>query len=78
MSWLDHALCSMSMYQIIGHMSVLYQYLTSDHSPLSMYLNLPYTAIPKQASDDVQMSTVLQKADWGQLPVETVKLYAYN
>ena len=36
-SWLDHALCSMSMYQIIDHMSVLYQYLTSDHFPLSLY-----------------------------------------
>ena len=44
-SWLDHALCSMSMYQTIDHMSVLYQYLTSDHFPLSLYLNVPYTAV---------------------------------
>ena len=77
-SWLDHALCSMSMYQIIDHLSVLYQYLTSDDLPLSLYLNVPYTAVPKQTSDDVQMSTVLQKVDWGQLPVETVSNYMHR
>ena len=78
LSWLDHALCSVSMYQLIDHMSVLYQYLTSDHFPLSLYLNVPYTAVPKLASDDVQMSTVLQKVDWGQLPVETVSNYMHT
>ena len=56
---------------------MLYQYLTSDHFPLSLYLNVPYTAVPNQTSDDVQMSTVLQKVDWGQLPVETVSNYIH-
>ena len=59
-------------------MCVLYQYLTSDHFPLSLYLNVPYTAVPKQTSDDVRMSTVLQKVEWGQLPVETVSNYMHT
>ena len=78
MSWIDHALWSMSVYQIIDNMGVLYQYLTSDHFPLTLCLNVPYAAVPKQASDNVQMSTVQQKGDWGQLPVEPIKLYAHN
>ena len=57
MSWIDHALWSMSVYQIIDNMGVLYQYLTSDHFPLSLCLNVPYAAVPKQASDNVQTST---------------------
>ena len=48
------------------------------HFPLSLYLNVPYTAVPKQTSGDVQMSTVLQKVDWGQLAVETVSNYMHT
>ena len=71
-SWLDHALCSMSMYQIIDQMSVLYQYLTSDHFPLSLCLRVPQPVVNVQASDDEYMGASLQKVDWGQLPVDII------
>ena len=64
-SWLDHALCSMSMYQIIDQMSVLYQYLTSDHFPLSLCLRVTQSVVNVQASDDEYMCASLQKVDWG-------------
>ena len=63
LSWLGHALCSMSMYQIIDQVSFLYQYLTSDHFPLSLCLTVPQFIVKVQASYDEYMGASLQKVD---------------
>ena len=39
-SWLDHAVSSFSMHEIISEMDVLHNYLTSDHFPLSMCIQI--------------------------------------
>ena len=76
-SWLYHAVCSVSMYQIIDQISVLYQYLTSDNFTLSLCLNVPQSVVKVQASDDVCMGASLQKIDWGQLPVDIISNYMH-
>ena len=65
------------MYQIIDQMSVLYQYLTSDHFPLSLCLRVPQSVVSVQASDDEYMGASLQKVDWGQLPVDIMSNYMH-
>ena len=49
------------MYQIIDHMSVLYQNLTSDYFPLLLCLNVRQFIVKIQASDDEYMVTNLQR-----------------
>ena len=56
---------------------VLYQYLTSDHFPLSLCLHAPQPVVNVQASDDEYMGVSLLKVDWGQLPVDIMSNYMH-
>ena len=65
------------MYQIIYQVNVLYQYLTSDHYPLSLCLNVPQSVVKVQASYDICMGASLQEVDWGQLPADIMSNYMH-
>jgi len=38
-SWIDHILCSPTIDQIVCNVSVLEEYITSDHKPLAITVN---------------------------------------
>jgi hypothetical protein len=73
-SWIDHVLCSFTMNNKVSDMSVLHEYVTSDHRPLSFVLNchcqFTWTDVPNNNTE------TFIAYDWAKSDSSVVNLYA--
>ena len=74
-SWLDHAVSSFFMHEIISEMDVLHNYLTSDHYPLSMCIQIgAKDECPTGLVDDEKLIK-FHKIEWDQLKPDVLSTY---
>ena len=72
-SWLDHVVCTSSMHSLITEINVDYSYVTSDHLPMVVALdvNLGLVALNEQIS-----SSPGTTISWDKLTMEDTELYS--
>jgi len=72
-SWIDHVICSHKMNNNVREMNVLYDFICSDHRPLSLVLNCSTTAPLVSSGNDKPCQSATH--DWmPQLHLRTLKI----
>lgn len=75
-SWIDHVICSYTMNNNVREMSVLYDFICSDHRPLSLALNC--SAIAPYVSGRDDKPSQIATPDWDCVDEITASLYSEN
>ena len=74
-SWLDHAVSSFSMCEIISEMNALQNYLTSDHFPLSRCIQIGAKDECPTGLVDYEKLIKSHKIQWDQLKPDVLSNY---
>jgi hypothetical protein len=72
-SWIDHVLCSYVMNKNVSDLRILYDYICSDHRPLSFVLNCQMS-MPVSCNNNIYSTR--SQHDWGSVDDVTKNLYA--
>ena len=72
-SWLDHCVCNANLHSAVKDISVLYDYITSDHMPVLLTFDLGKATIDLDRTDE-ELS--VRKIKWNKLSKED--LYQYH
>ena len=71
-SWLDHCVCNVNMHAAVKKISILYDYVTSDHMPLLISLDISKATI---ALDDNDKRSSVKKIKWNKLSGNEISQY---
>ena len=71
-SWLDHCVCNVNMHAAVKKISILYDYVTSDHMPLLISLDISKATI---ALDDNDKRSSVKKIKWNKLSRNEISQY---
>lgn len=74
-SWIDHCVCNQNMSSTIQEISVLYDYVTSDHMPMLVSLDISKVTIGEE-NDTYQKPT--RKIKWHKLTKHDIQNYNSN
>ena len=72
-SWLDHCVCNANLHSAVKDISVLYDYITSDHMPVLLTFDLGKATIDLDRTDE---EPSVRKIKWNKLSKED--LYQYH
>ena len=75
-SWIDHVICSHKMDNNVREMTVLYDFICSDHRPLSLVLNCSTTAPLVISGNDKPSQSASH--DWDRVDATIASLYSEN
>ena len=73
-SWLDHCIATEDAHHAINDIAVLYDYVTSDHKPISVELNM--SRVP-ECSDD-NRDNIDTKIHWNNIDSDKIEMYRLN
>ena len=71
-SWLDHCVCNANLHSAVRDVSVLYDYVTSDHMPVHITFDLGKATIDLDSSDEAPS---IKKIKWNKLSNEELLQY---
>jgi exonuclease III len=76
-SWLDHVVSTVSAHALVNKVEILYDFVTSDHHPLVLYINAAVDKKDLADNDDVvERATVLIK--WDDMTTDELARYKNN
>ena len=77
-AWLDHVISTRSMHSLIDSIWIDYSYVSSDHLPLCMKLNINKMNLAPRDSSNHAQSHLLSPIRWDSLSEEMLEQYKNN